>query len=173
MSEQDDWAVIDRKMAEKGYKPFNTRRKMRTIELVFRGIIKSKKNRHIIARNGKIIPDSEAVKNQNEMIRQFTAQLKEQGINDAFTMTKTEQVLDANRKNTRYAIAFEIWRGNNIRRDLDNQITTLLDALTESFAIVDDSYKYLKQITAIDRGVDKENPRAEITIKVAEDIQEV
>lgn len=168
----EEIAVIENKLQEQGYKPVNMQRKTRTIKLTFNGIILSKKNRHIISSHGGIIPDSKAVANENDMIQQFTAQLREQGIDDAFTMTKTEQVLEANRNNTRYAIQFEIWRANNIRRDLDNQITTLLDALTESFAIVDDSHKYLKQIVAIDRGIDKDNPRAQITIKIAEDREE-
>ena len=168
----DDYTEIEDELKAQGYKPVNNRRKIRTIELTFNGIILSKKNRHIISSHGGIIPDSKARENENEMIQQFTDQLRAQGINDAFTKTKTEQVLEANGKNTKYAIQFEIWRANNIRRDLDNQVTTLLDALTESFAIADDSHKYLKQIVAIDRGLDKDNPRAEIIIKIAEDSEE-
>ena len=167
----DDNSGIDAEMKAQGYKAVNTKRKCRTIKLVFHGVILSKKNRHIISAHGGIIPDSKARENESDMIQQFTLQLRQQGINDAFMMTKTGQILEANAKNTKYAIQFEIWRGNNIRRDLDNQITTLLDALTESFAIADDSHKYLKQIVAIDRGLDKGNPRAEITIKIFEDLE--
>lgn len=168
----DEYAEIDSKMLADGYKPVNMKRRVRTIELDFDGVILSKKNRHIISRNGGIIPDKKAQENENEMIRQFTTQLRQLGINDAFSKTKTEQVMEANQRHTRYAISFEIWRVNNIRRDLDNQVTTLLDALTESFAIADDSHNYLKQITAVDRGVDREHPRAHIVIKIAEDTQE-
>lgn len=165
----EDYAGIEAQLQSQGFKPVNMKRKIRTVELVYHGIILSKKNRHIISSHGGIIPDSKAVANENDMIRQFTEQLKKQGINDAFLLTKTEQVLLANKKNTRYSIYFKIWRANNIRRDLDNQITTLLDAMTEAFAIVDDSHKYLKRIIADDMGLDKDNPRAEITIKIAED----
>lgn len=168
----DDYAEIESELKAQGYKPFNKMRTIRKLELTYHGIILSKKNRHIISSHGGIIPDSKARENEDDMIQQFTSQLRAQGINDSFIKTKTEQVLEANSKNTKYAIQFEIWRANNIRRDLDNQTTTLLDALTESFAIADDSHKYLKQIVAIDRGLDKDNPRAEITIKIAEDSEE-
>lgn len=168
----DDYSAIEAELQNKGYKPVNLERKVKTIELTYHGIILSKKNRHIVARNGQIVPDSDATKNQDDMVFQFATQLKKQGINDAFFMTKTEQVLQANKKNTRYAIYFKIWRANNIRRDLDNQVTTLLDALTESFAIVDDSHKYLKRIVADDKGVDKDDPRAEISIKIAQDSEQ-
>lgn len=167
----DDYSAIDAELKAQGYKAVNVKRKSHVVKLTFHGVILSKKNRHIISAQGGIIPDSRARANESEMIQQFTTQLREQGINDAFMMTKTGQILEANAKNTKYAIQFEIWRGNNIRRDLDNQITTLLDALTESFAIADDSHKYLKQIVAIDRGLDEENPRAEITIKIFEDLE--
>lgn len=163
---------IDEELQALGYKPCNTKRKIRTLVLEYHGIILSKKNRHIISSHGGIIPDSRARENENDMIQQFTAQLRKKGIMDAFIMTKAGQVLEANSKNTKYAIHFDIWRANNIRRDLDNQVTTLLDALTESFAIADDSHNYLKRISAEDKGVDKEDPRAVITIKIAEDIQE-
>lgn len=165
----DDYSEIEAELQRRGYKPVNLERKIKTIELTYHGIILSKKNRHIISSHGGIIPDRKAVENENDMISQFTAQLKKQDINDVFFMTKTEQVLQANKKNTRYAIYFKIWRANNIRRDLDNQVTTLLDALTESFAIVDDSHKYLKRIVADDKGIDKDDPRAEISIKIAQD----
>ena len=78
-------------------------------------------------------------------------------------------MLEAKQKHAKYALRFWIWRGNNLRRDLDNQLNTLLDAMTAAFAIPDDSCVFIKQITIADRGIDKENPRVEIRIAIFED----
>lgn len=169
MSEWADINQAERELQERGYKPINKRR-VRSIRLRFDGIVLSKKNRHIISKNGGIIPDAKARANQQDMVRQFVTQLKKQGIEDAFLLTKEAQVVEAKNKHTRYAILFEIWRGNDIRRDLDNQANTLLDALTESFAIADDSCKFIKEFTVRDMGVSRDEPHVEITIRIAEDI---
>lgn len=168
----NEWADIkqaEQKLQEQGYAPINKRR-VRSLRLRFDGIVLSKKNRHIISKQGGIIPDAKARANQNEMVRQFVTQLKKQGIEDAFFMTKEEQVVQAKSKHTKYAILFEIWRGNDIRRDLDNQANTLLDAMVEAFAIADDSCKFIKEFTVRDMGVKKDEPHVEITIRIAEDI---
>lgn len=144
-------------------------RRKRVIELVYKGVVLSKKNRHIVSRRGAVIPDAKARANENDIIQQLTDQLKAQGHTEAFRLTKQEQMLEAKRKHAKYALRFWIWRGNNLRRDLDNQLNTLLDAMTAAFAIPDDSCTFIKQITIVDRGVDKENPRVEIRIAIFED----
>lgn len=53
---------------------------------------------------------------------------------------------------------------DNRRRDLDNMLTTIQDALVKAGILIDDSWKNLK-IGAVDAKLDKDNPRAEITIK--------
>lgn len=50
------------------------------------------------------------------------------------------------------------------RRDLDNMLTTIQDALVKGGILEDDSWQYIR-IGRIDAEIDKENPRAEITIK--------
>lgn len=169
MTEQDEIAEIEQELQSQGYMPINKRR-VRTLKLRYDGVVLSKKNRHIISRNGGIIPDAKARANQQDMVRQFIVQLKKYGIDDAFQLTKEEQIVKARNKRTKYAILFEIWRGNDIRRDLDNQANTLLDALTEAFAIADDSCKFIKEFTVRDMGVNREEPHVEITIRIAEDI---
>lgn len=144
-------------------------RRKRVIVLVYKGVVLSKKNRHIISRQGAVIPDAKARANENDIIQQLTEQLKAQGHTEAFRLTKQEQMLEAKRKHAKYALRFWIWRGNNLRRDLDNQLNTLLDAMTAAFAIPDDSCTFIKQITIVDRGIDKENPRVEIRIAIFED----
>lgn len=55
-----------------------------------------------------------------------------------------------------------IWWDNNRRHDLDNGLSTIMDALAAAGVIEDDSTKYVECITVQYGGVDKENPRAEI-----------
>lgn len=53
---------------------------------------------------------------------------------------------------------------DNRRRDLDNMLTTIQDSLVRGGILEDDSWKQLR-IGRIDAQMDKENPRAEITLK--------
>lgn len=59
---------------------------------------------------------------------------------------------------------------DNRRRDLDNMLTTIQDALVKAGILEDDSWKSLK-IGEIDATLDKANPRAVITIKSVDEIQ--
>ena len=56
---------------------------------------------------------------------------------------------------------------DNRRRDLDNMLTTIQDALVKAGILEDDSWKSLK-IGEVDAELDKENPRAEITLKTVD-----
>ena len=136
----------------------------RSIYLTYHGTVLSKKNRHITTRQGHIIPDARAKANEDDMINQFLVQLKKQGGSKIFTKTHTERLLEASQKGTAYSIAIHIWNESNRRRDLDNQATSILDALTKSGAIVDDCAKFVRALTVIYKGIDKEDPRAEIHI---------
>lgn len=64
-----------------------------------------------------------------------------------------------------YEVEIAIHRKDNTRRDLDNMATSCLDALVLAGALPDDSIKYVKKLTVLDMGKDKDNPRALITIR--------
>lgn len=51
------------------------------------------------------------------------------------------------------------------RRDLENAASTVLDALVHAGIIADDDYKHACPITLDFIGVDKQNPRVEITLE--------
>lgn len=136
--------------------------------MTYFGIIKAKKNsKQIIrGRDGRplIISNTAARANEADMIEQFEAQLAEYGKRPMTAAERTKAMLDANECRLNYKIEATIYQPNNIRRDLDNQITSILDALTKSGAILDDCRKYVKELSVIDGGIDKDRPRAEITI---------
>jgi Holliday junction resolvase RusA-like endonuclease len=69
-------------------------------------------------------------------------------------------------KITEYPISIRItfyWKDLR-RHDLDNGVATILDALKDAGIIEDDYYKYIDRIEAIYGGLDRINPRCEISI---------
>lgn len=58
---------------------------------------------------------------------------------------------------------------DNRRRDLDNMLTTIQDALVRGGILEDDSWKYLR-IASVDADLDAVNPRAEITLKGIDEV---
>ena len=137
---------------------------MKIIRLIYHGTVLSKKNRHITTRQGIVVPDARAKANETDMINQFIPQLRRQGGTSIFTKTHTDRLIEANAKGTTYGVKMTIYNETARRRDLDNQATSILDALTKSGAIVDDCAKYVRKLVIEYGGIDRLNPRAEITI---------
>lgn len=69
-------------------------------------------------------------------------------------------------KVTDYPISINIvvWFDSNRRRDLDNALSSIMDALVEANIIEDDSTKYISQLTVQYGGL-SDNPRAEIYLE--------
>lgn len=137
---------------------------MKIIRLIYHGTVLSKKNRHITTRQGIVVPDARAKANEKDMVDQFIPQLRRQGGTSIFTKTHTDRLIEANAKGTTYGIKMTIYNETARRRDLDNQATSILDALTKSGAIVDDCAKYVRKLVIEYGGIDRLNPRAEIMI---------
>lgn len=138
---------------------------MRIIRLTYHGTVLSKKNRHITTRQGIVVPDARAKANEKDMVNQFIPQLRRQGGTSIFTKTHTDRLIEANANGTIYGIKMVIYNETARRRDLDNQATSILDALTKSGAIVDDCAKYVRMIVVEYGGIDKDDPRAEVIIE--------
>lgn len=165
----DEIHSIDEAMQGAGIKPIDRPQRSRVIKLIYRGIVLSKKNRHIISKTGAVIPDAKARENERDMVQQFAFQLRKYGIMDIFSMTESERILKAKKTHTRYFLRFDLYAGNEVRRDLDNQATTLFDGLVKAGALADDSRNFIEGFAVYDNGVDRENPRAEITIRITQD----
>lgn len=114
------------------------------IDLFYSGIIYSKKNsKQIIQVNGKpiLISNKNAKKNEQEMSAEFALQA-----------TKARW-----KPQGKYSVSMYFWRENNIRRDLDNMATSVLDALVLAGALEDDNVNSVHELHIYDMGVDKEN----------------
>lgn len=62
-------------------------------------------------------------------------------------------------------VAMMFYNKDNIRRDLDNQCSTVLDALRHSGVIAEDDNKHINCLVIKYGGLDKTNPRVEIELK--------
>ena len=64
----------------------------------------------------------------------------------------------------KFTVKIRVFNKDNRRHDLDNQISTILDALVKSEILRDDDQNTVTIIAAIYKGLDRDNPRAEIEI---------
>lgn len=123
------------------------------------GQVKAKKNSKVVAYNRKtgkpfVRMDDKTKKQENEMIGIFSEDFRTQGFeNDAFEGKKVE-------------VRVDIWNRDNRNHDLDNQVSTVLDALVKAKVLSDDSQHTIVKIIARYMGIDKFDPRVEVTIEV-------
>lgn len=122
------------------------------MKLTYRGVIYSKKNSKSIIKNrrtGKpmIVASKRAKDMEKNMASEFSAQRGEHS-----TINRPSSV------------CMKLYRKDNIKRDLDNVATSVLDGLVRGKVIVDDNYSIVKSLHIEDCGVDKNNPRVEIEI---------
>jgi Holliday junction resolvase RusA-like endonuclease len=126
------------------------------ITLTYRGAVLSKKNSKRVIRNrsnGKImlVSNKAAKNNENDMTDQFRMQ----------TLGQTSPI-------EKCEISIALYEPNKQRRDLDNQATSILDSLVRAEVIQDDSYKCVVAVGVKFAGIDRKDPRAEITITEVE-----
>lgn len=114
------------------------------IDLHYKGVIYSKKNSKQIVRVGQkmfLVSNKNAKQSEADMAAEFSL-----------------QVIKAKWKpHGRYSVSMYFTRKNNIRRDLDNLTTSVLDALVLGNALQDDNINYIKELHIYDMGVDEKN----------------
>lgn len=128
--------------------------------LTYHGVIYSKKNskRIIINRRTRrpmIVSSQQAKIMESDMVSQFQAQLLQTPI-----LLPIATILGKPLK-----INIMIWQKDQTRRDLDNQATSILDALVAAGVIADDSIKVVQELTVKMVTIDKHNPHAIIEIE--------
>lgn len=127
----------------------------RKLKLVYYGRVLSKKNSKQIVRKRSGVPvlvsNPAAKANETDMVEQFVKQA-----NLAAPIR-------------RCTVSIIIYEPDFQRRDLDNQATSILDALTGAKVIADDSFKCVRKISTSFAGIDRESPRALVTIVEEQD----
>ncbi len=124
------------------------------LQLNYKGVVISKKNSKIIRKDRRtgrnyITSNDAAKRNEADMIWSFKEQLA-----GAFT---AEDLCPC-------SVAVTIYEPDAHRRDLDNQLTSILDALVRAGVITDDSNANVYGVSVRYGGIDRENPRADIVI---------
>lgn len=124
------------------------------------GQVTGKKNSKVIAINQRtgrpfVRMNDGAKKQEREMIEDFSYDMK-------FAKLEPEDFEDR-----RIEVNVEIWNKDKRKHDLDNQVSTILDALVKADVLPDDSQNTVYKITAEYKGIDKDDPRALITITAA------
>lgn len=126
------------------------------IKLTYYGRVLSKKNSKQIIRKRSgapvIVSNPAAKANENDMVDQFSIQ----------TIRQKKPV-------KRCKISVEVYQPTAQRRDLDNQLTAILDALVKAEVIADDSFKCVIEEKVRFGGIDKNEPRAIVIITEVKD----
>lgn len=63
----------------------------------------------------------------------------------------------------RCKILFKFYHGDYLKRDSDNQVSSILDTLVDAEILKDDNWKFVSKF-AVSNDYDKSNPRVEFTI---------
>lgn len=123
------------------------------MKLTYQGVVYSKKNSKSIIKNRRtgrpmIVASKKAKDMEKNMASEFSTQ---RGGRSTINMPSS--------------VYMKLYRKDNIKRDLDNVATSVLDGLVRGEVIADDNYSIVKSLHIEDCGVDKNNPRVEIEIK--------
>lgn len=99
------------------------------IELKLEGNVPSKKNSRVRTRSGSSIPSKAFYDWQNSALLQTKMQTRARGL-------------------TNVAVEVVIYFGTNVRADLDNRLTSILDMLVEGLVLRDDKWQDVPRVQA-------------------------
>lgn len=128
---------------------------MRDIKFDIAGQVPSKKNNKRILKNSRtgnrFIANSEKFNDWHEKA------LRE------VCLSKAAKYRNKPRKNP-LSIRMSFYNKDNRRHDLDNMVSSVLDLLVDAGYLEDDHCKIVSSMLVVFRGVDRKNPRVEVTI---------
>lgn len=123
---------------------------LRLMKITLMGETPPKKNSRINTRSGRSFPNPRYVKWHDTVI------------NELNYLLATKKIERFEGKKVRIEITF--WHGTLVRRDSDNQLSSILDTLVDAKIIDDDEWKVVPR-KVINDEYDKGNARAEIIIE--------
>lgn len=94
----------------------------KTVELILDGSVPSKKNSRINTKGGKSFPNKKFIEWQNDSLRSVRHQTRTRFLNPV-------------------GVEVIIYFGTDVRADLDNKVTSILDMLVEAMVLVDDKWQ--------------------------------
>lgn len=130
------------------------------LRLEYHGVVYSKKNSKRIITNSRtkrpmIVSSERAKEMEKDMADQFSAQYLSKVIVNIPIATIHGKPLE---------IHIMIWQKDRTRRDLDNQATSILDALVAANVLVDDSVNVIQKLIVEMMGIDKYDPHVVVEI---------
>lgn len=133
--------------------------------LTYYGVIYSKKNSKRIITNHRtqrpmIVSSERAKAMEQDMASQFATQFSKLFDSNYLHPQPVETCQGKPLK-----VSISIWEKDRTRRDLDNQATSILDALVEAGVIADDSVKVVQELNVRMMGIDKFDPHATVEIE--------
>lgn len=119
--------------------------------IILRGRIPSKKNNRDIFRSGRKIINRPGIKYRswNRIARlEVMSQISKKTFEDVSS------------------VKILFWFPDNLKKDLTNAAESIMDLLVDCGTIKDDCWQIIPEITLRCEGIDRNNPRAEIFIKI-------
>lgn len=129
---------------------------MRDIKFDIAGQVPSKKNNKRILKNSRtgnrFIANSEKFNDWHE-----------KALREVCLFSKAAKYRNKPRKNP-LSIRMRFYNKDNRRHDLDNMVSSVLDLLVDAGYLEDDHCKIVSSMLVVFRGIDRKNPRVEVTI---------
>lgn len=129
---------------------------MRDINFNIAGQVPSKKN------NKRILKNSRTGKMFIASSEKFN-EWHEKALREVCLFSKAAKYRNKPRKNP-LSIRMSFYNKDNRRHDLDNMVSSVLDLLVDAGYLEDDHCKIVSSMLVVFRGVDRKNPRVEVTI---------
>lgn len=120
-------------------------------KLTVYGETPSKKNSKVYTRGGRFIPSAAHREWHQGALIDLAVQKKRMGAD------RPEQI------DRPVSVRMTFYHGNNVRRDSDNQASSIMDLLQDARILKDDCWQIVREITIINR-FDKGHARCEIVI---------